>query len=191
MSKINPNMKESFSILNDRILWYDGSISLEPEKIIEFILTGKCIDKRIFATSITNEIKQFNRLNKFNQITTKEYLESLNIGWDIPEEYLNLNINKFIVDKLSEEIKINKFSENEIEERIARVELELALYVKYDIIEILKTLIYIVDTFNNNKVVWGTGRGSSCSSYILYLIGLHDVDSVKYELEVTEFFRKG
>jgi len=46
-----------------------------------------------------------------------------------------------------------------------------------------------VNIFEENKVVWGTGRGSSCASYILYLIGIHQVDSVKYDLDLGEFFR--
>ena len=48
---------------------------------------------------------------------------------------------------------------------------------------------YLVDTFSENDVVWGVGRGSSVASYCLYLIGLHKIDSIKYELDIKEFLK--
>ena len=53
----------------------------------------------------------------------------------------------------------------------------------------LRYLIYLVDVMRENNVVWGVGRGSSVASYILYLIGIHKVDSVKHNLDYTEFLR--
>jgi DNA polymerase III alpha subunit len=38
-----------------------------------------------------------------------------------------------------------------------------------------------------HNIVWGVGRGSSVASYVLYLIGIHKVDSIKYELNFNEF----
>jgi len=40
-----------------------------------------------------------------------------------------------------------------------------------------------------NNLVWGIGRGSSVASYVLYLIGVHKVDSVKYNLDIKEFLK--
>jgi DNA polymerase III alpha subunit len=39
------------------------------------------------------------------------------------------------------------------------------------------------------NIVWGVGRGSSVASYVLFLIGTHKVDSVKYELDFNEFLK--
>jgi DNA polymerase III alpha subunit len=78
---------------------------------------------------------------------------------------------------------------NNIILRYERIEKELQLYEKYDLLYLIKTIIYIIEEFNKNNVVWGTGRGSSCCSYILYVIGLHEVDSVEYNLSLDEFFR--
>ncbi len=50
-------------------------------------------------------------------------------------------------------------------------------------------LKYLVDTMKDNKVIWGVGRGSSCASYVLYLLGIHRVDSMFYNLDVEEFLR--
>ena len=74
-------------------------------------------------------------------------------------------------------------------EHSARVCNELYLYDIYGIIEVLKVCVYIVDTLRKNNLVWGVGRGSSVSSYVLYLIGIHKVDSIKYGLDINEFLR--
>jgi len=54
---------------------------------------------------------------------------------------------------------------------------------------ILQMLIYLVDVMRENKIVWGVGRGSACASYSLFLIGIHKVDSLKYNLNIKEFLK--
>ena len=41
----------------------------------------------------------------------------------------------------------------------------------------------------DNQVIWGVGRGSSVASYVLYLIGIHKIDSMYYDLPINEFLR--
>jgi len=56
----------------------------------------------------------------------------------------------------------------------------------YDVLHVMK---YIVDTLRANNILWGVGRGSSVASYVLFLIGIHKVDSIKYNLPIEEFFK--
>ena len=56
-------------------------------------------------------------------------------------------------------------------------------------IPVLKTMKFIVDTLKKNNIVWGVGRGSSVASYVLHIIGVHKIDSVKYNLPIEEFFK--
>ena len=70
-----------------------------------------------------------------------------------------------------------------------RVTQELELYIQHNMFDLLFYLKYLVDTMRENKVVWGVGRGSSVASYVLYLIGIHKVDSIKYELDIKEFLK--
>jgi len=67
--------------------------------------------------------------------------------------------------------------------------MELAEYKARNLFPVLQLLIYIIDTMRKNNLVWGVGRGSSVSSYLLYLIGVHKVDSVKYNLNIKEFLK--
>ena len=71
-----------------------------------------------------------------------------------------------------------------------RVEMELALYKERNLFPIIQVLLYVVDVLRTNELVWGVGRGSSVASYVLYLIGIHKVDSLKYNLDIKEFLKR-
>ena len=66
---------------------------------------------------------------------------------------------------------------------------ELLLYQERNLFDLLRYLKYLVDTMTQNQVIWGVGRGSSVASYVLYLLGVHRIDSMFYDLEPTEFLR--
>ena len=55
--------------------------------------------------------------------------------------------------------------------------------------DLLRYMIYLVDFMRKENIVWGVGRGSSVASYVLYLIGIHKVDSIQYGLDYKEFLR--
>ncbi len=183
-------MKNATS-LKGRILWFDGDSSFEPDALYDYILSGNPLTGNEFVTEFTKDIRQFNSLNPSIRLDQKTSLNDFDKSWNIPEKYNELDITKYILSKLLDELQNNpEFGAEEIDERLNRVETELALFEKHDLTTVLKVVVYIVETFESNNVVWGTGRGSSCCSYCLYLIGLHDVDSVAYGLELSEFFRE-
>ena len=97
--------------------------------------------------------------------------------WNIPQEYLDLDIEKYCLNLCQND------------EEYARVSLELALFQKNNMIIVLKSMKYIVDTLRANNVVWGVGRGSSVASYVLHLIGVHKINSIKYNIPIEEFFK--
>ena len=97
-------------------------------------------------------------------------------NWFIPTDYQQLDIEKYLVDQCPEQ-------------NYPRLIEELALFKQNNMISVLKTMKYIVDSLRANNIVWGVGRGSSVSSYVLYLIGIHKIDSVKYALPIDEFFK--
>jgi DNA polymerase III alpha subunit len=70
-----------------------------------------------------------------------------------------------------------------------RVDMELAEYKARNLYPVLRVLIYIIDTMRKNNIVWGIGRGSSIASYVLYLLSVHKVDSIKYNLDIKEFLK--
>jgi len=66
---------------------------------------------------------------------------------------------------------------------------ELQEFQDRGMMPLLNFLLYMVDTMRENNIVWGVGRGSSVASYVLYLIGVHRINSMKYNLDYKEFFR--
>ena len=74
-------------------------------------------------------------------------------------------------------------------EQTDRVSEELEAFIEHNMLDLLFCLKYIVDTLRANNVVWGVGRGSSVASYVLYLLGVHKIDSIKYNLDWREFLR--
>ena len=71
-----------------------------------------------------------------------------------------------------------------------RVTVELELFIQHNMFDLLFYLKYLVDTMRENKIVWGVGRGSSVASYVLYLLGVHKIDSIKYDLDIHEFLKE-
>lgn len=72
---------------------------------------------------------------------------------------------------------------------LQRAGAELLLYQEKNLIDLLKYLKYLVDVMKENNIIWGVGRGSSVSSYVLFLIGVHRIDSLYYDLDFREFLR--
>lgn len=98
-------------------------------------------------------------------------------GWHMPEEYKTLDIAQHVLDLCKTDAELQ------------RVGKELLLYMERDLFNLLRYLKYFVDTMRANSVVWGLGRGSSVASYVLYLLGVHKINSMYYDLDIHEFLR--
>jgi len=176
-SKINRNIDQYGRVIYDVYDLYDMVMSgVDTSKIKE--------------VSWNQDFEKYNHAIKKNYVDNTPELEKLSIiqldveefdrinqqTWFIPDEYKNLDIKSYVLERTPAHA-------------VDRVNEELNLYDKYNIIDVLKVCIYIIDTLRKNNIVWGVGRGSSVASYVLYLIGVHKVDSIKYELDINEFLR--
>lgn len=97
--------------------------------------------------------------------------------WWMPEKYQNMDIVKYILELCQTEPELQRCAQ------------EILLYQKHGLIDLLRYLKYLVDIMNTHDIIWGVGRGSSVASYVLYKLGVHRVDSMYYQLDITEFFR--
>lgn len=97
--------------------------------------------------------------------------------WFMPQNYHDLDIAKYLLDLCDTEVQLQ------------RVGQELLLYQKHDLFDLLRYMKYLTDTMKDNNIIWGMGRGSSVSSYVLYLLGVHRIDSLYYDLDPHEFLR--
>lgn len=109
--------------------------------------------------------------------TVNEFDRKNNSVWFMPESYQKIDVKQFLLDRCT----------NDTERQ--RVEEEYALFSKKNFVRVLQFLIYFVDTLRSNNVVWGVGRGSSVSSFCLFLIGIHKINPLTYNLDYREFLR--
>lgn len=71
-----------------------------------------------------------------------------------------------------------------------RIEYEMKFFIDNDYVLFILKLKELIDKLKSDNKVWGVGRGSSCASYILYLLGVHDIDSVLYDIDFREFSKE-
>lgn len=111
------------------------------------------------------------------QLTIDEFDYKLQNNWLMPEEYKNFDIAKYVLDLCQND------------EELQRVGEELILFQEREMFDLLRYLKYFVDTMRANNIVWGVGRGSSVASFVLFLIGVHRINSLYYDLSIEEFLK--
>lgn len=175
--------------LRDRTLWIDGDTSIHSSLLSNMLLRLESIDfSKVRAKEINNDVKKFNQLTE-ESLTLKGALKPFSEEYTIPDEYQDIDIKTFTFNKLYDETSVNAFSSEEIELRINRIVEECQKVSDLKLTMLFRSMIFLIDFMKEQGTVWGVGRGSSCASYILYLIGVHSVDAVKYNLDCSEFFR--
>ncbi len=131
-----------------------------------------------FNNSVDQLFAGFNKLKQYNNadIDVEEFDQTMQDQWGMPDSYKTLDIESYLVDQCPED-------------NYQRLVEELKEFQKRNMIDLLRWLKYFVDTMRSNNLTWGVGRGSSVASYVLYLLGVHKVDSIKYKLDLKEFLR--
>ena len=97
--------------------------------------------------------------------------------WHMPDAYRQLDIAQHILDLCQTDVELQRVGE------------ELLLYQERNMFDLLRYLKYLVDTMRENHMIWGVGRGSSVASYVLFLLGVHRINSMHYDLDPREFLR--
>jgi len=109
--------------------------------------------------------------------------------WFMPDEYKRLDVDDWCLHKL---MKIKNATHQDqilFSKEWNRTYEELEAFDERGMFPLLQYMIYLVDFMRENNIVWGVGRGSSVASYVLYLIGVHKINSIKYDLDWHEFLR--
>lgn len=106
-----------------------------------------------------------------------EFDQNLQSKWMIPESYKDFDIAQYVLNLC------------QTDEELQRVGQELLMFQERDMFPLLRYLKFLVDTMRENNIVWGVGRGSSVSSFVLFLIGVHRINSLYYDLSIDEFLK--
>ena len=153
-------------IYSGKITSLENLLIEDPEELVKFNNAVKANFEQLQEVALhidhSESVEDFDKINQQN--------------WFMPDEYKQLDIEEYLVSICPE----NNY------ERLVE---ELQLFRQHGMLDVLRYLKYFVDTMREHKIVWGVGRGSSVASYCLYLLGVHKVDSVKYELDIKEFLK--
>ena len=172
---------------------------LNEQDVVETWLSGSDIEAGIFA-----EIEPINIYNKWcdmydmdtsisatEQNNQADYTQTRSDidNWHMPEEYKQIDLTEYLFERVAEHMQIAPCDFVYSSNAWKRTEYELQLFEQRGMYPVLRFLIYLVDVCDKNDVVLGVGRGSSVASYILYLIGVHKVNSLYYDLDIKEFLK--
>lgn len=165
-----------------------GTVVFQGNEVYELLYQGKGINIEV---ENSEDIELYNQIMNSYGLTAKKIETYTGVSanstkfhnerqreWNMPIGYLQIDLYDYFANM------------NLSEDETIRVAEELYYFEKYNCMDVLRFLIYLVDTMRKNNIVWGVGRGSSVASYCLYLIGIHRINSLKYGLELDEFFKE-
>jgi DNA polymerase III alpha subunit len=156
--------------------------------LIDMIYSGNVEKCHVVLCEESDDIDKFNAAMEEQGFDTLQKYIPLDVDqktfdgvcqseWFMPEEYKAIDVQNWVLNKCT------------TDKEIARASQELIEFKKRDMNNLLCYMIYLVDFMRENNIVWGVGRGSSVASYVLYLIGVHKIDSIQYDLDWREFLR--
>jgi DNA polymerase III alpha subunit len=111
------------------------------------------------------------------EVSPEKWHQQNQQSWIMPDKYRQFDIAEWVLLQCNGEAEIQ------------RAGAELLIYAERNLLDMLCYLKYLVDTMQENNIVWGVGRGSSVASFVLYKIGVHRINSLFYDLNFDEFMR--
>jgi DNA polymerase III alpha subunit len=168
--------------------------------LVDMIYSGHVDKCHVVLCDPSDDIEKFNaamreqympELTKYIplDVDQKEFDGALQSEWFMPDKYKTLDIGAYVTAELMSKTGIIEAYEIQETPEWNRVCEELDAFNERGMNDLLRYMVYLVDFMRENNIVWGVGRGSSIASYVLYLIGIHRIDSIKYELDWREFLR--
>jgi DNA polymerase III alpha subunit len=170
--------------LNNRTILDDGTVICDLSAAVDMLYNGGTLDNMVMVPS--DEIVLFNRTNEMldTQFPKLESSDHELYGefdwystWLTPDPYDQIDVNDFCIKKCT------------TQDQIDRVKYEMQLFEERHMTPVLRHIIYMVDTLRDANVVWGVGRGSSVSSFVLHLIGINRINPMTYNLDIREFLK--
>jgi DNA polymerase III alpha subunit len=142
-------------------------------------LNGMLVEPGVNLETASAYLEQVPDLIEYlvTDMTVEEFDAINQNSWQMPDEYQHMDIAEYILSLCDSDARLQRCGE------------ELLLFQERNLFDLLRYLKYLVDTLRANNMIWGVGRGSSVASYVLYLLGVHRIDSMFYDLDPSEFLR--
>lgn len=170
--------------LGNRKILKDGTVICEQSAIVELLYSGHDITNVLCA----------DKLDEVEWNAAARVCDSKNAGpvhasgpaydnidwfgyWLTPEPWASINVRDWCISRC----KTN--------EEQSRAVAEIDEFEKRGMVPVICHLIYCADQWRKNGVFWGVGRGSSVSSFVLYLIGINRINPMEYGLDISEWLK--
>ena len=150
------------------------------DEVVEALRIQGVLTQEQIIEGLENTNKLANMVEEFELSRSPKYPKL----YENPLDELKKRINKGVKEK-----KINKKA-NYKSEYLPRIYEELETYIHNDAVDFLLLDSDIKDYARSNGVFCGYSRGSVSGSLIAYLIGMTDVDSVKFNMNFQRFMNK-
>lgn len=145
--------------------------------VLNKLLVDNTVDLET-AAHILENVPAFVRYDELaQQQSVEEWDHRCQANWYMPQTYKDLDIAAHVLDLCKSDPELQRCGH------------ELMLFQERGLFDLLRYLKYLVDVMRENHLIWGVGRGSSVSSYVLFKLGVHRIDSLFYELDPAEFLR--
>jgi hypothetical protein len=164
-----------------------GELIFSESDIVDLVMQGH--DPAVFADMIVDSTVDLDRWpdwaetvpgfqqQHFHSCSVPEFHAAQQQNWHMPESYKCMDIAKHVLGMCQSDAELQRCGQ------------ELMLYQERDLFDLLRYLAYLVDVMQQNNIIWGVGRGSSVASHVLYLMGVHRINSLYYNLDIQEFLR--
>ena len=156
--------------------------------LIDMIYSGDIDKVHVVLCDPSDDIDKFNNAMEAQGMSPLQKYIPLDVDqktfdgvcqseWFMPDEYKNMDIYSWVEQRCN------------THEEVSRIDEEFIAYEEKGLLDLLRYMVYLVDFMRENDIVWGVGRGSSVASYVLYIIGVHRIDSIQFDLDWREFLR--
>lgn len=182
-------MRKLETELKDRVLRFDGVSIVHPDSVPSALSRGlRPSDLRV--TELNEDVQSFNtNVVEADQLRlAADEPIAIPMEWQLPDSYKNLDVQERVFDEFFKRLPSLKYSAEQEDIAVRRLADEVNEVETRGMMDFMRTIVYVLDTFRSKDIVWGVGRGSSCACYILFVLGLHVVDCVRYEVPMNEFF---
>ena len=165
--------------LDDRIITDKGEVVAKYDLLVRKALSGEVFTALPAAKH--PDIERFNQMVGNEDAidlwtdTGEDSLEGPDpeaYEWTIPKAYQELDV----VDLAAGALAARGLDTDEYVERLTW---ELEQMDEREMFPFVRCLLYVVDQFHENGVVWGVGRGSSCESLVMFVLGINRVAPIK------------
>lgn len=203
--------ENGYTIFNGHHIYYYSDSDSTALQVLRCLNNRSNFEKPELPHFISNEFS-FERIkgedwltseNSFTKLFSPYKIDKLTNGVRLPEINITLEQKKSVgLDAnasnyeyliastkkgLREKVLINNISAEEKAKYVERCKMELDTFKRLFLVDYILLVSDFLSWARSENIIMGKARGSSAGSLVAYLIGITDVDSIKYETYFSRF----